>query len=195
MNKKAKIGIVLAILVVIAGLWAIKNIDFNKEEPVATVPVLPTDEPSTEEVVTEETSSQEDLAMEWTSMDFDELLSHNKPMVLYFGAEDCPPCQEMKDDFVAFHDEHKEEASIRFYDVWKKPELVGNYPIMIIPTMVFFLPDGTPYDPGERFVEEGLLFSKYLDKDTEEHALTTHTGILTKDQLDRILADLESTTP
>ena len=200
MNKYLKIGIVVLILLVIGGIYVAKNGLPNSnqvadaDDSIALTPVDQNTSSEAEVAETVEAQEEDPLTLEWTSFNFDSYLERQQPMILYFGAADCQPCQVMKPDFLAFHEEHKEEATIHFFDVWKKPELVGNYPISAIPTMVFFLPDGTPYEPDESLIEEGILFQRYLDKDTEEHALTTHTGILTKDQLDRILEDMEKSS-
>lgn len=221
MNKSTKIAVVAGILLVIGGIWAVKNIEFGSDKQVAETEAVTETAPVTESVTTETEVAQDgasteettdeatepagetaddgnsapeniDLTLEWTTHDFDELVGYNKPMILDFGAEDCGPCQIMAPDLEAFHAENKERATIQFYDVWKKPELAQGYPIQVVPTQLFFMPDGTPYDPGDRMSDSGIRFTLFHHRETDEHGLTAHAGILTKEQLERILEDMES---
>lgn len=218
MNNRWRIGIVAGILLVIAGIWFVKNTD--SEEPVAEQepalteaavltekPAVPDTEPvdvsdAAEDDEAGETTEEQteaaaqktdpDLSLQWTTHDFDTLVSYNKPMILDFGADECGPCQVMAPDLEAFHAEYKEKATIQYYDVWEDPKLAADYPIQVVPTQLFFLPDGTPYDPGDRMNDSGIRFTLYYDRETDEHGLTAHVGILNKEQLELILADMES---
>lgn len=218
MKTKTKIAIVLGIALVIAGIWGVKNLDFSAQEvaaqteaeragtttekEAAATDVQQTDETEsaqTESDVTEETATEAAgseaapaVPLQAETFDFDELVSHGKPMILDFGADECGPCQVMAPDLAAFHEEFGEDAVIRYYDVWEKPELASGYPIQVVPTQLFFMPDGSPYAPSDAMDDSGVMFTMYIDRETDEHGLTTHSGILTKDQLETILKDMEA---
>lgn len=60
--------------------------------------------------------------------------------VIDFGAEECGPCQRMKPDL--------EQVA------------AADYPVTVVPTQMFVLPDGSPWQPPEGFSEEiGVQFT------------------------------------
>lgn len=209
MNTKTKGFIVAAILLIVAGIWAVKNIDFDAPQPVAQTEIpeateaaqTETETAAQSETETEATETEdatqteqpeETLPLESETLDFAQLVSYGKPMILDFGADACVPCQQMAPDLEAFYEENRDTATIQFYDVWKKPELVSGYPIQVVPTQLFFLPDGSAYEPSESMNDSGIRFTLYISKETDAHELTAHNGILTKEQLELILADMDA---
>lgn len=214
MNRTTRIAIVAGILLIVAGIWAMKNIDFSKDSQMAqtegqsesteTIPATeavqeetPADAEATEAAESSDTKEvaatlEDDLVLKVDTIDFDAFLAYGKPMILDFGADDCVPCQQMAPDLAAFHEENKEKATIKYFDVWEKPELAAGYPIQVVPTQLFFLPDGSPYDPGDHMDDSGIRFSLYISRETDQHELTGHAGILTREQLEAILKDMES---
>lgn len=219
-NTKGKIVIVVAVLLAIAGIWAAKNIDFSEETEVAATEAIPVTEAVTEEVseavteaVTEILAASEDAEaqtevqteagetevavginteLESETFDFAELVSYGKPMVLDFGADACVPCQQMAPDLEAFHEENLDKATVKFYDVWKNPELASGYPIQVVPTQLFFMPDGSPYMPSDEIKNSDIRLTGYTSSATGEYGLTAHIGMITKEQLEAILADMEA---
>ena len=128
--------------------------------------------------------------LEETSVDLQAYQAHSLPVILDFGAEDCPPCQVMRPALEKAHEDYLGRAVIKFFDVWKHPAIAGDYPISVIPTQVLFNADGSPYTPGESVLESGLRFDFYMAGDTEEHALTVHVGILEEEDFSLILGDM-----
>ena len=55
------------------------------------------------------------------------------------------------------------KASIHYLDIEKYPETAMQYPVQVIPTQVFFLPDGSPYMPDEQL---GIPFTLYTSRET-----------------------------
>ncbi|NLD34107.1 MAG: thioredoxin [Clostridiales bacterium] len=130
------------------------------------------------------------FVMEETTFDLQAYQAHQLPIILDFGAEECGPCQVMRPDLEATHQKTLGKAIIKFFDVWKKPDLATDYPIRVVPTQVFFHADGTPYTPSDKVQAADLSFSLFDHIDTGEHSLTVHEGILNEEQFDLILADM-----
>lgn len=130
------------------------------------------------------------FVLEETTFDLAAYQAHQLPLILDFGAEDCVPCQQMRPALEAAHEDTLGRAVIKFFDVWKRPELGAGYPLRVVPTQVFFLGDGSPWVPGEQLAQSGLNFSLYEHRDSGEHALTVHEGILDEEDFRLILADM-----
>ncbi|NLE68972.1 MAG: thioredoxin family protein [Clostridiales bacterium] len=175
MKKKTllRIMIPLFILAIAGGLWLAKNNE--RQQAQARQEALTADNPA--------------FRLTETSVDLDSYLSHQLPLILDFGAEDCPPCQVMRPALEKAHADHLGRAVIKFFDVWEHPDAAREYPIMVIPTQVIFNADGSPYEPSEE-VRSALDFEYYNYTGTEDHALTVHVGILDEADFQLILADM-----
>lgn len=169
-----RILVPLIIVALIAGIFLIK--DGQRKQEAARQAALAKDNPA--------------WLLEETSVDLDSYLSHGLPLIMDFGAEDCPPCQEMRPALEQAHEDTLGRAVIKFFDVWKHPELAAGYPIQVIPTQVLYKADGSPYTPSDKVLDAGLQFDFYHLRDTEEHALTVHVGILSEDDFKLILEDM-----
>ncbi|NLX82724.1 MAG: thioredoxin family protein [Clostridiales bacterium] len=176
MKKKTLLQILIPLVIValIGGLWLIKNNE--RQAAQAHQAALTADNPA--------------FRLIETSVDLEGYLSHNLPVIMDFGAEDCPPCQVMKPALEKAHEQNIGRAVIKFFDVWEHPETAGDYPIMVIPTQVLFNADGTPYKPSEKVEQAGISFDFYNLQGTQEHALTVHVGILDDAAFELILADM-----
>lgn len=162
-----KIIIPLLIICVIAGIWLVKN--------------------SQKDVVSEK-SNNPDFALNVTeTINLEKLKSYGVPVIIDFGADSCAPCKEMAPVLKELNAELQGKAIVRFVDVWKYPELSQNYPISVIPTQIFFDSSGNPYTPKDA---NAIPLNLYSLKDTNEHAMTTHEGGITKEQLLSILKEM-----
>lgn len=162
------------ILTVILGIWLIK--DGERKQELVRQSVLAENNPAN--------------ILEETSVDLPTYQAHKLPVILDFGAEDCPPCQVMRPALEKAHEDFLGRAVIKFFDVWKHPAAAGGYPISVIPTQVLFNADGSAYTPSESVLESGLQFDFYSAGDTEERSLTVHVGILNEEDFNLILSDM-----
>lgn len=163
-----KISIVVAIVVVIVGIFIFKA--FNKENTVA---------PSTTDTIP--------LAAQ--SVDLEKLKEYKQPIVIDFGADSCIPCKEMAPLLKKLHEEWQGKAVVQFLDVWKYGEAAKDFPIQVIPTQVFYTADGKPFTPSESLAQE-IQFDIYSHKETGEHLFTVHQGGLTEEQMRKIFAEM-----
>ncbi len=159
--------IVLAfIITVIAGIWVVKN-----NEAVE---------------LTASANPDFDLHVSET-LDIEHLKSYGLPMIIDFGADDCPPCKEMAPALAELNEELQGKAIIKFLDVWEDPKLSEGYPIRAIPTQFFFDAEGKAFEP-ETFNEKPLRM--VTSNETGEHLFTIHEGGLTKEQMMAILSEM-----
>jgi len=174
MNKKRslilKIVVPVLIVVVIVGLYVIKN--------------LPKESEKQQEII----NQNPDFALTVTEpLDMDALKAYGLPILIEFGSESCPPCQQMVPVIEALNEELQGKAIIKYMDVWETPDWAEGYPLTVIPTQLFIDSKGNPYNPADPDVMDMLLYSM---KDTGEHVYTTHEGIISKDDLLIVLKEM-----
>ena len=162
-DKKQAARIIIPILIVIAvaAIYLLKNPPFQGEQSESSLTI--------------------------TEIDLDALTAAGLPIIIDFGADYCAPCKQMEPILESVSREMKGKASIHYLDIEEHPEEAMQYPVQVIPTQVFFLPDGSPYMPDE---ELGIPFTLYSSKETGEHVYTVHEGLLTEDQMKLILQDM-----
>ncbi len=167
-NKKiARIVVPIAILAIVGAIWIFKS-QGNEDNGADGFPT----------------------PLEITNVDMDEITSHNLPIMLDFGGEDCQPCQVMKPDLEKVHGELEGKALIHYIDVWAIPENAEGFPVQVVPTQIFMNPDGTPYVPSPEVYDTvpGLMI--YSSNETGEHLWTVHEGIMTEIQMEEIFEDM-----
>ena len=175
-----KIIIPVCLVLIVAGIWIIKNVDKGSDFLAS-----PPENKGSENLVAP--NNEEDFVLEATSIDLDALKEYNLPIIIDFGADSCNPCKEMAPVLKTLNAEMQGKAIIKFVDVWKNGDAANDFPIQVIPTQVLFNADGMPYVPSD---DIGIKFDLYSFKDTGEHAFTVHQGGLTEDQMRAILADM-----
>lgn len=104
-----------------------------------------------------------------------------------FYSDGCTPCLQMKPEIQAAGEKLQDKGMIQMIDVWKYPEGTANFPIQVIPTQAFFLPNGAPYQPS---AELEPYFDLYGDSETGEHVLTLHVGALSEEDILEIFRDM-----
>ncbi len=163
-NKISSIIIIIAIILIIVGIWFLKNDKSNQE---------------LEEIKNE--------AMEITSdFNIEKLKESKLPIIIDFGSEDCMPCKQMEPDLKQVYEETKGKAIVRFIDVWEYPQLADGYPVELIPIQIFINSDGTPYAPEN--AEDIQL--EFITDDNGNHTLTRHIGALTVDDMKSMLREM-----
>jgi len=165
----AKILVPLLIVLVIVGIWFIKDLQRNSDGD-------------------DQANGNPDFALKATEpLDLEQLKSYGIPIILDFGSESCPPCREMAPTIEKLNKDLQGKAIIKYMDVWESPELAEGYPISVIPTLMFFDKDGNPYLPPDPETTQMILYST---KDTEEHVFTAQEGIMTEDKIRAILVEM-----
>jgi thioredoxin 1 len=167
-NKKLlRIIVPIIIILIAAGIWAVKNTRDKDEMAV---------------------KDSSDFALHVTSkIDLEKLKSYRLPIIIDFGADACIPCKEMAPVLKELNEELRGKAIIKFVDVWKYQAFAESYPVTVIPTQVFFTADGKPYKPKD---PDAMQMRLYAMKDSGQHVFTTHEGGLTKEDLLKIISEM-----
>lgn len=178
-----KIIVVLVILLVIGGIWFMKNVDYNTKDMgnPDTVDAISGAAPKvSKELIEKPIHNYPELYV--GSFNLEELTEYNLPIMIHMGAVWCPPCQKMKPYIEELYEEYMGEILIVYVDVDKVD--ISDYPLSVVPTQFFFNSDGTPFVPSEEIVMKSpSSWVSFNDKDTNEPLFTTHQGLLTKEEL------------
>ena len=78
------------------------------------------------------------MAQQITDANFEELLNSGKPMVVDFWAEWCGPCRMVAPIIDELATEYEGKVTIGKMDVDNNDEVVGQFGIRNIPTVLFF---------------------------------------------------------
>lgn len=172
-SQKKQTGLLLKILLpvlivmVVAGIYLLKNMDQNKDVDYA--------------------SSEFDLDAT-NDFDLDKILSYGLPVIIDFGADSCIPCKEMAPVLQEINKELRGKAIVKFVDVWKNPDAAKKVPLSVIPTQFFFDKHGKPYEPE---YSDSIKFKKYYSRNAADELLfTSHEGGLKKEELLTVLKEL-----
>ncbi len=195
-NKTWKLLSLLAIVLVLAGIWAVKNAGSLKaSNPPESSEISENAETSegmesasdAENSETSEGVDNPDFALEADTINMEQLASYELPIIIDFGAGWCGPCLQFAPILESAHDNMIGLAIIKYVDVDENGSLTAEYPVRVIPTQVFYSADGSPYLPGPDITTE---FIAYNDETTGERLFTVHEGALTEEELGAILADM-----
>lgn len=165
-----RIVVPILILLTIGGIWLLRNSQGGEDNPITAE------------------SAHPDFALKATAdLDLETLKAHGLPIVLDFSADWCQPCREMEPILEKLNAEYAGKAIIKIVDTEAMPEFTANFPVRAIPTQFFYDKDGNPFVPEKDFGAELILYS---NRDTEDHALTAHEGLLYEGILRDILAEM-----
>ncbi len=67
----------------------------------------------------------------------------NLPKLIDLGADKCVPCKMMAPLLEELKQEQAGKFDVEFIDVWKHRDMASKYRVQMIPTQIFFAPDGT----------------------------------------------------
>ena len=147
MNKIAKIGIVVALLVVVGVVIAMKT---GKPEPTADQP----EQTPVPNAVT--TDSQAEL-----------------PRLVDLGAGRCIPCKMMAPILEELKREYAGRLRVDVYDVWENRGLGEKFGIRIIPTQIFYHASGKELWRHEGFMAKEDILAKWKELGVDLNARAT----------------------
>lgn len=167
-NLFLKIGVPLLIVGIIGFIFASK-IEENGEQ--------------------ESNLSSNILSYEVDSIDIENLKTYNLPILIDFGADGCLACQQIEPILKKLYEKWQGKVIIQSVDVWKNKNAAADFPIQLIPTLVLYTKEGTPYVPSKD-LEEELGLTLYYHKDTGEHLFTIYEGVLSEEDLEKIFIEM-----
>ena len=200
MKKYTKILIIVLVILLVVGVYFLKNgrkestgintaVDTAMEATVNETATVPSIAETEAAPATGTATAAARVPMEYTVWNEEELFGTGLPLMLDFGSATCGPCQMMKPDLISFYEESYGKVTVRYADVWADPSLAGGFPVNAVPTQFFFNADGTPFEPSEE-LQKQMRFSMYVRRDNDEHVLTAHVGVMTKEQMKQIFREM-----
>jgi thioredoxin 1 len=142
MNKISKIIIVLALLVAVGIVVAIKQ---NKSD-------LPSQSP------------QDPTANISSAIDPNKAVFIKPvPRLVDLGAGKCIPCKKMAPILEKLKVEYADTFQVEFIDVWENPDSGKEYAIRMIPTQIFFDSDGKELFRHEGFFSREDILAKWQE--------------------------------
>ena len=124
-----------------------------------------------------------------SSIDEEVLRSSGMPVMIQFYSTTCVPCMSMMDDLRAFYSENYGRVKVVALNIEEHPEAAMEYPVVVVPTQLFFTSEGELYVPSSRIRASVGGFASFVYTDTQELAYVVHQGVLDKEQMERIAAD------
>ncbi len=91
------------------------------------------------------------------------------PRLLDLGADKCVPCKMMVPVLDELEKGLDGKLDVAFLDVWKNPQEAKQYKIKLIPTQIFFDPDGKELYRHEGFFARDDILAKWLELGYEFH--------------------------
>ena len=199
-----KIAVPVLVVAAVAGIWIAKNGGAG-QGPGQTVPASA---PQTSAAAPDETgtaapsdetgalktpaSSQPaenaDFALEANRLDLEKWRSYGLPLVIDFGAAWCGPCQRMHQALEELNKELKGKVIIKYIDLSEYADAGGDFPVSVFPTQFFFDKNGNPFNPKDA---DALGLILYNLKTTGKHVYTAHEGLLTKEELGKIIGEMQ----
>lgn len=85
------------------------------------------------------------------------------PRLLDLGATKCVPCRMMAPILEDLTTSMVGRLQVEFIDVWEKPDAAEPYDINLIPTQIFFGPDGKELFRHEGFISKADILAKWAD--------------------------------
>jgi thioredoxin 1 len=108
---------------------------------------------------TSETADDTDLAQEEFAVSKDEPL----PKLVDLGKGTCIPCKKMKPILEELTVEYEGRAVIEYIDLRYHPEAGREYGIRLIPTQIFFDPEGNEVFRHEGFMDKETIVAKFRE--------------------------------
>jgi thioredoxin 1 len=83
------------------------------------------------------------------------------PKLVDLGATKCIPCKMMAPILEGLKKEYAGKMDVEFIDVWENPDAGKSFGIKMIPTQIFFAPDGKELFRHEGFFSKEDIMEKW----------------------------------
>ncbi|MFA7159291.1 MAG: thioredoxin family protein [Kiritimatiellia bacterium] len=85
------------------------------------------------------------------------------PKLIDLGATKCIPCKMMAPILEELKKTHTDKFEVRFIDVWENPDSGKQYNVRVIPTQIFYAPDGKELFRHEGFFGKEDILAKWKE--------------------------------
>jgi len=89
--------------------------------------------------------------------------AHARPKLLELGSKNCIPCRMMEPILANLKKKYGDKLEVEFIDVRKVRSAVKKYKIRVIPTQIFFSPDGKELFRHTGFMPEKDILEKWKE--------------------------------
>ncbi len=86
------------------------------------------------------------------------------PKLIDLGADKCIPCKMMKPILDGLKTDYAGKLDVEVIDVWKNPGEGNKYNINLIPTQIFYDPDGNEFLRHEGFMSKDDILDAFKKK-------------------------------
>ncbi len=148
MNKIMKIGIVMALVVIVTALLVAKQIKTAPEATITNNSDQNMAQPSASPASATETAENPRSAKAL-------------PRLVDLGADKCIPCKLMAPILEELKQEYAGRLQVDFIDVWKNPDAGEEYDIKLIPTQIFYDVSGKELFRHEGFFSKEDILAKW----------------------------------
>jgi len=150
MNKLGKIGIVIALVVIVTALLIAKQIKTEPEATAANSSDRNTAQPAASGASASETAANPRSAKAL-------------PRLVDLGSDNCIPCIMMAPILEELKQEYAGRLRVDFIDVWKNPDAGKEYGIKLIPTQIFYDASGKELFRHEGFFSKEDILAKWKE--------------------------------
>lgn len=98
-----------------------------------------------------------------TNMESKKEISAGLPRLVDLGAGKCIPCKMMAPILEDLKKTHADKFEVQFIDVWQNPDEAKKFNIRVIPTQIFFAPDGKELFRHEGFFGKDDILEKWKE--------------------------------
>ena len=146
MNKAMKIVIVVALVVLVGTVFALKQRNkYFSSEPFAAV------------------SSNPATITESKPQNLENTTTAKLPRFVDLGADKCIPCKMMAPILEELKTKYNGKLQVDFIDVWKNPGEAPKYKISVIPTQIFYDSSGRELFRHEGFFAKEDIIAKWKE--------------------------------
>lgn len=85
------------------------------------------------------------------------------PLLLDIGADKCVPCKMMAPILEKMEHDYAGKMEVRFIDVWKGSDAAKPYAVRLIPTQIFYSPDGEELFRHQGFYGKEDILAKWKE--------------------------------
>lgn len=83
------------------------------------------------------------------------------PRLVDLGADKCIPCKAMAPVLAQLRADYSGRLEVTFIDVWQMPDQARTYRVRMIPTQVFYAPDGRELARHEGFMSREEILAQW----------------------------------
>lgn len=118
--------------------------------------------------------------------DINNYLNNKLPIIIFFGRDGCPACDEIKPIIIKYINLYKDVVTFRYCDTRKNKDILDYFPLKSVPAQAFFNTDGTPFTIYNADIQDRYRLNE-LCNDSGDRVATIREGTFKEEEFDEIL--------